>query len=191
MKSKILALTLVSLFQFAAWAQNYQTALVCDGGAAVVDVDLNERKNLQLVIRHPGIVQFLYQKGIYDQSHVRQNCTQQGGRIHCDPPREIIIRGQNRILRGSQHDPGNLPGYPFILGVFSKDQIASVDAGSGLGSRPTLRFQRQGRGLKVAGFGFNQGHCDGFISPSTGQCQGRVVPGFEFEIGNWFFQSCQ
>ncbi|MDZ4662027.1 MAG: hypothetical protein SGJ18_10465 [Pseudomonadota bacterium] len=191
MKSKVLVLTLVSIFQIAAWAENYQTALVCDDGAAVVDVDLSERKNIQLVIRNPKIVQFLYESGIFDRSLVPLNCKQQGNQLKCDPPSEIIIRGRNHIVKGSQQDPGNLPGYPFYLGVFNKEQISSVDAGDGLGSRPTLRFQRDGKGLRVAGYGFRQGHCEGFVSPSTGGCQGRVVPGFEFEIANWYFQSCQ
>jgi hypothetical protein len=175
----VLTILILSSILDDARAENYQNLLSCDNGAAVVDVDISERKNVQLVIREPAIVRFLYGKGIWDASHARRNCRSENNQLICDPPAEIIIRGINRTEQGHQQ------------GVFSVNDFAIGDAGSGLGSRPTLRFFRDGHGLKVAGYGFIDSRCEGFISPSTGQCMGRVIPGYEFEIANWYFQNCE
>jgi hypothetical protein len=183
---------LAILFTGSAIARGYEQVLSCDGGAAVVDVDKEYRQQLQLVVRQPAIVRYLYSRGIFDRSHLGpQRCVQDRGGLRCDPPREIIIQGRNQIVRGSEHDPGNLPGYPYYKNVFGPNDVALVDAGSGLGSRPTLKFFREGRGLKVQALRYIDGRCDGFISPSTGQCQGRYIPGYLEEIGNWYFQECQ
>lgn len=58
----ILILT-VMLMTEASWAENWQPLIVCDDGAAVLDVNADARTNLQLVIRNQNILGYLHQVG--------------------------------------------------------------------------------------------------------------------------------
>ncbi len=55
----VISLLVSGLAQAATWEKMFD----CENGAAVVDVDKDERRNLQLVIRDQGILRYLYSVG--------------------------------------------------------------------------------------------------------------------------------
>jgi hypothetical protein len=74
----ILILT-VMLLTKTTWAENWQPLVVCDGGAAVLDVNADSRTYLQLLIRNQNILSYLHQVGAVSLKY-GQN--------------ELILRGQ-------------------------------------------------------------------------------------------------
>jgi hypothetical protein len=60
-----IVLIVVGLGQaLTAHAEWWQTALVCDGGAARVEVDLGERRNVQLIITNQDVLKYLASTGL-------------------------------------------------------------------------------------------------------------------------------
>jgi hypothetical protein len=133
----------------------------CNNGAAVLDVNANERRDLQFVIRDQRAIGWL-------ASQVRVS-TQ--GII--SPSGEIIIPGRQSN------------------GVFSKSDFRSLDGGVPYVSVNVRREGNGIKAVFYQQIGWSRCADGGEPSPSTGTCNGDTVSGSTYnELANWYFDSC-
>jgi hypothetical protein len=161
----------------ALWLEVY----TCNGNN-VLDVNGNERRNLQLVIRDPNIMKFFHDRGVVQLPYGATELILSGwtGRVDFSRPHGPVLYGQ----------PYGSPGV-FTRGDFH-EVIANYNFYQG---GPFARILRDGPGIKVQ-FGQIEGrgcartetYCpgDGF------ECQTSCVDEYtEFvERANWYFDSC-
>lgn len=154
----------------------------CNGGAAVLDVNGSERRNLQLVIRDPNVMRFFHDRGVVSLPYGAT---------------ELILSGwTGRVDFSRAHGPV-LYGQPYGgPGVFKRSDFVELIANYNYyqGGR-FARIFRDGSSIKVQ-FGQIEGrgcartemYCpgDGF------ECQTSCVDEYtEFvEKANWYFNDC-
>src|SRR5262245_58128499 len=92
----------------------WEKLLTCDGGTAVLDVNSDERRNLQLVIRDPNIIGYLDSVGVVDPAY---------------NARELVLSGYvAHVDFGSPNGPRMLD-YPFGgKGIFDRHDFAEMIA---------------------------------------------------------------
>jgi hypothetical protein len=184
---KVLLLVGMSMGSLAG-AQSYLQVLQCDDYAAVVDVDAHQRQNIQLVIRHAEVNEYLYSKGLYDRLLAgQQKCQLKQGVLRCGAPEKIIFRGRNEVLKAGESGTGS--GY--YKDVWHAGDLEFAHAGQDRSSRAVFRFFRDGQGLKLQSLRAYSSYCQGGQDPSTGECLGRWIPGGLEELAYWRFQNCQ
>jgi len=141
---------------------SWSTVLTCDNGAAVLDVDAGERRNLQFVIRDQRIVG-------YFASEVRVST------------RGIVERSGEIILRGRQ-DSGvwNSSDFRSLNGGVDNASVSVRREGQGV---KVVFYQSMEWSLCAGGEE---------PSPSTGMCPGETVRGTTYnELANWYFRDCR
>jgi hypothetical protein len=144
--------------ELVAWNK----VLTCDGGAAALDVDTGERRNLQFVIRDQRIVGFF------------ANQVRVSTRGIIAPSGEIILHGRqnNGVWSGSD--------FRTMDGWVDNASIRVSREGGGV----KVVFYQQINWSKCSG-GAEQ-------SPSTGMCPGGTESGSTYnELANWYFRDCR
>jgi hypothetical protein len=162
----------------ALWYKIYS----CDGGAGVLDLNANERRNLQFVIRDPNIIKFFNDTGVVHSSYGAT---------------ELVLSGWTGYVDwGHTHgpvlhyQPYGGPGvfYPWDF----QELIANTDY---YNPNPFIRVFRDGDGIKVqaghidiVGCARTETYCPGDGYP----CQDSCVDNYtQFtETANWYFASC-
>lgn len=165
----------------AAWYKLF----TCNGGQAVLDVNGNERRNLQLVIRDANIIKFFNDRGVV-QSHYGDT--------------ELVVSGWTGYVDfGRAHGPV-VHGQPYGgAGVFDRSDFREVIANynffNGNTNNPFARILHDGSGIKIQfgqiegrGCAQTQTYCpgDGF------DCQTSCVDEYTeyVEKANWYFNDC-
>jgi hypothetical protein len=142
----------------AAW---WVPVLSCDNGSARVEVDLGERRNVQIVIANSAIRNYLNSTGIRDFSPYYGDF--------------IGAFMQNGIFQSSQFNGFRRAGFS--------------DTCYG-GFAATVNVSREGAGLKVVGYQeATEGCC--FEMDSGGTCTLKAGDVQFKELGNWYFQLCE
>jgi hypothetical protein len=139
--------------------------LTCNGGAAVLDVDKNERRNVQLVIRDRAAVDYLQSKSPSNITNARH---------------EIIIT-PNEQLKHGLFSPSD-----FGRDDFWRYHVADFAAYAGI-------VKRDGRGLKVILSNNFQPICEGGQWGYQGGCWGghTIRANVYTEVANWYFDDCR
>ena len=163
----------------AAWYKVY----TCNNGQAVLDVNGNERRNLQLVIRDTNIMGFFQSRGVVSLPFGAT---------------EMIVSGWTGYVDfGRAHGPivhGQPYGGP---GVFDRSDFKEVIANFNFfdGKSPFARILKDGSGIKIQ-FGQIEGrgcaqtetYCPGDGFPCQTSCVDEYT---EFvERANWYFNNC-
>jgi hypothetical protein len=154
----------------------------CNGGAGVLDVNGNERRNLQFVIRDPDIIKFFHDRGVVSVSYGAT---------------ELVLSGWTGRVDFSRVYGPALSAQPYgSPGVFAradfKEMIANYNYYQG------GRFARifvDGPGIKVQfgviekrGCAITKTSCPGDGFPCTTACVEHYT---EFvESANWYFNNC-
>lgn len=159
---KFLAVLIFALMNSQAHAAWWQTALVCDGGAARVEVDLSERRNIQLVITDARIRDYLNRSGIVDF----------GGYGNRDYVAGTVTEG---IYSSGQ-----------FRGFTRKGFGSSCHSGYA----PTVRVYRENGGLKISGYSEPVAPCC-WEMDSAGHCTNESGGRPGAVLGNWFFRECK
>lgn len=151
----------------AAW---WQSTLICDSGAAVVDIDLGERRHTQLVIRDANII-----------SHFNNSGAALTGTSW------LVWDGRLHNLTNNAHEtvvPGEMGS-----GVFHPSQFQGFTSPVSYSGRQFYVY-RQGIGLKVEVVvpGHSE-YCGGDWN-SGGGCNNPVPAQSEQKLANWYFQNC-
>jgi hypothetical protein len=175
----LIMLAMVLSFSQIGSAAQWEPVYRCDGGAATLDVRADERQNLQLVIRDPGIIRYLNDSGAV-RSQFGAN--------------EIILSG----FTGSLYNDGFGPKiYPFVApGVFYPSDFKSFlvhqrrDGGS-----PLANIYRENNGIKVQFGEIRVTGCSKKACSYVGDGFGNVCHCVEehtqfMETANWFFEFC-
>jgi hypothetical protein len=162
----------------ALWYKLY----TCNGGAAVLDVNGNERRNLQLVIRDPNIMKYFHDLGMVQLPYGAT---------------ELILSGwTGRVDFSRAHGPV-LYGQPYGgPGVFNRSDFSELIANYNFyqGGR-FARIFRDGPGIKLQ-FGQIEGrgcaqtetYCPGDGFDCSTYCVDEYT---EFvEKANWYFNDC-
>jgi hypothetical protein len=143
----------------------WRKLLTCDGGAAVVDVDIQERgiyhtrAFAQVVVRNRDIVRYLRSKG-----------------VPANGAGEVIIQGR-----------ANRP-------VYYTHDFESVSSTSIEGLSINAYAWREDQGLKILFKVFHPGRpCPDFCreSPYTTQCDSCGWGSWEEDLGDWYFRGCR
>jgi hypothetical protein len=162
----------------ALWYKLY----TCSDGAAVLDVNGNERRNLQLVIRDSNVIKFFNDRGVVQSPYAAT---------------ELILSGWTGYVDfGRAHGPV-LHGQPYGgPGVFNRSDFHEVIASYNFyGGGNFARILRDGAGIKVQfariegrGCAQTETYCpgDGF------ECQTSCVDEYTemVEQANWYFNDC-
>ncbi len=147
-------------FSYGAW----QKLLVCAGGGAVLDVDNGERRNVQLVIRDRGAVDYLQSKAVSPMVNAKH---------------EIVIQASEQLKHGL-FSPGDFGQDDFWTHRVPDFAYAAI-------------VQKDGRGIKVTIARQYQPLCEGGQWGYQGGCWGghtiraRVIE----EVANWYFDDCR
>jgi hypothetical protein len=165
-------------------ATTWLRAFTCDGGAAVLDVSANERRNLQFVIRDQNIVGYLNSAGAVHSPY---------------GAREVVASGWTGYVDWNAPDGPVVHGQPYGgAGVFSQDDfhemIADYNFFNGQSASFTRVF-RDGPGMQIQYGRIDQTDCLHTDCEYVGDGFGTVCNcdrwGTRFtEIANWYFQSC-
>jgi hypothetical protein len=150
------------VFTIAMQAQaSWERVLTCDGGAAVLDVDNQQRTHLQLVIRDGNILGYLNNVGAVSLQYGQ---------------REAVIGGyQNDGVFG----PGNFSYMNAYAGGGSNTKVYVNRAGSGL----SLRFEQASAGVSCPD------DCNDSLSSSCeSRCQPWQS---SRPVANWLFRDCR
>lgn len=163
----------------------WQKLLTCDGGAAVLDVNGSERRNLQLVIRDQNIVRWLNQAGVV---HSAYGAT------------EVILSGWTGRVNWSDALGPRLEAQPYgAPGVFGvgdfHEMIANHDTYEG-GFGSFVRVAREGAGVKVQFGTIEKRGCAKsetyYVGDGFGWQTSCVADYSAYvERANWYFQSCR
>ena len=158
--------------QGSVTAAPFEKILECDGGAAVVDVDARERRNLQLVIRDTGIIEYLNDVGA-----IRAN-----------------FGDEEAIIRGFSQTGGVFSADQFQSFEQLSSRVFVYREGGGL----KLTFQRQRRDTGIwwcdghytyeTGGTYPGQRCDGLAVYQGGNW--RWIPEVYDEYAGWFFNQC-
>lgn len=151
--------TSASAYSSGTWQQ----LLGCNDGAAVLDVDTGERRNVQFVIRDKNVVDYLQSKGISPMVNAKH---------------EIVIQPNEQLKHGlfSPSDFGADDFWSYRVPDFVYAAIV----------------QREGKGIKVTLAKQFEPICDGGSWGYQGGCIGghtiraRVIE----EAANWYFDDC-
>lgn len=161
-KFMILALAALNLSVTASAYAQWETVLDCDNGAAILQVNADERRNFQFVVKEPSIITYFLGTGAF-----RNAGTNFGN------GRELVIGGWAQ------------------RGVFSPYDFDRADGGYNYGDSFLLERQNYGMKLMLRNIN-NWSTCDGDVSPSTGMCNGNTRSGVNIqEYANWYFQDCR
>ncbi len=163
---------------------NWQRLLTCDGGAAVLDVNTNERRNLQFVIRDANIISFLNSVGAVHSAFGAKEIIESGwtGSLEWRAGLGPIIHGQ----------PYGAPGV-FNTGDF-KEMITEYDTYQGWFG-PFVRIAREGAGIKLQYGSIEKRGCKKLTTYCPGDgypCQDSCEIDYSayVEKANWVFQNC-
>ncbi len=168
--TSLFSLSLLCALSANAQAAWWKPALVCDDGAAVVSIDLGERRNVQLVIRNADIIRYFNES----RSLTGTSWLVWDGRLH------NLTNNANVTMV-----PGELR-----KGVFASNQFRGFTSPVSYADRRFYVY-REGRGLKVTiVVPAHWGYCNGGFD-SGGGCMDPVPPRPEREVANWYFRECK
>jgi hypothetical protein len=159
--------------------------LTCDNGAAVLDVNANERRNVQFVIRDQNIVGYLNNVGAVHSSY---------------GAREVIASGWTGYVDWSAPNGPAVHGQPYGgPGIFYQSDFREIIAdynyyGGQNGS--FTRVFRDGAGMKIQYGQIEQTSCLHTSCEYVGDGFGTVCNCDSWqtrftEKANWYFGSCQ
>jgi hypothetical protein len=142
----------------------WQKLMTCNGGAAVLDVDTGDRRNVELVIRDRNVVDYLQSKAPNQMVNAKH---------------EIVIRSGEPMMHGlfSPRDFGQDDFWSYRVPDFWNAAIV----------------QKDGRGIKVTIAKRFEPICEGGQWGYQGGCWGghtiraRVIE----ELANWYFDDCR
>jgi hypothetical protein len=144
--------------QGAAW----EKVLDCDRGAAIIDVNKDERRSLQLVVRNTGILSYLNQKGAISLKFGETEAIEYGWQ-------------NNAVFQPS--DFHSMKGQP--KNMWDNRIVYANREGSGL----KVRFvDRRSYTEKPAG-------CEDCLSMACESACKTIS--YDVELANWYFQSCE
>jgi hypothetical protein len=150
MKNVFIFLTFV--LANAAHAESWQKIVSCENGAAVIDVNADERRNLQLVLRGNDLLSRLYDARMVSLQYGQQ---------------ELVIRGWHSELRQTS------PTYtrPELLnGVFAAADFRKMIQEDWNGN--TVQVEMRGNDLAIQRLHYSAGEsCE---DTSSGECRGGV-----------------
>jgi hypothetical protein len=156
----------------------------CDDGAAVLDVNGNERRNVQFVIRDQNIVSYLNNAGAVHSAY---------------GAREVVASGWTGYVDWNAPDGPVVHGQPYGgSGVYYQDDfhemIADYNFFNGQNASFTRVF-RDGDGMKIQYGRIDQGACLNTSCQYVGDGFGTVCNCDRYqtsftEIANWYFQHC-
>ncbi|HEY5951383.1 MAG TPA: hypothetical protein VIV40_38080 [Kofleriaceae bacterium] len=165
----------------ALWYKLY----TCNGETAVLDVNGNERRNVQLVIRDPNVIGYLNSRGVIQSPYGATEAVLSGWTGYVDwggslgPVLHYQPYGGRGVWNRSDFD--------------SQELIANTNY---YNPNPFIRVFEVGGGIKVQAGAINNTWCgateqycpgDGF--PCQNYCTEQHT---EFvESANWYFNSCQ
>jgi hypothetical protein len=159
----------------ALWYKLY----TCNGGAAVLDVNGNERRNLQMVIRDPNVMKYFQDRGVVSLPYGAT---------------ELILSGWTGYIDWNRSYGPLVHAQPYGgQGVFYRRDFKEMFAnltGYGQASRFT-RVVREGNGIRVQ---FGSIELRGCAEPSTYfDCYTTCSQDYtEFvEHANWYFNDCK
>lgn len=148
----------------ASWAApSWQKILTCDNGAVVVDVNTNERRQLQAVIHDVNILRYLYSAGAINLSYGAQEAIIQGW------------TGNGVFDPGSFSDFKARPGYPY-------DGYSIDVRREGQGMKVTF--------LNTTSWTEYPGDCRNNTLSMSCESSG-ITHSRTDEIANWYFRDCQ
>jgi hypothetical protein len=164
----------------AAWYKVY----TCNNGQAVLDVNGNERRNLQLVIRDGSIIKFFNDRGVVQSHYGDTELVLSGWTGYVD-----FGRAHGPVLRYQPY------GGPGIFNRSDFDHTELIANANYYNGGPFIRVFRDAAGIKVQagqvegrGCAQTETYCpgDGF------DCQTSCVDEYtEFvEKANWYFNDC-
>ena len=191
-------LTLPSVEAMAAYRQD---VLVCDGGTAVVKVDIGERRSLQLTLKNRDIKHYFIKEITKSRNDGIGGMGYSGsiggmlpeGKFELD----IEINGwaQNGIFHSSEFSGFQAGENIHNSGVKDCAPHSGNGCPGSYGSNaPTFLVKRQGNGLKVEAW--RPRNVGRYCTEQDGyslQCISYTSPsGWEaLELANWHFQSCE
>ncbi|MBX3234455.1 MAG: hypothetical protein KIT84_11600 [Labilithrix sp.] len=169
----------------AAITDDWQPLLRCNDGAAVLDVNGGERRNLQLVIKKKEIIDYLNRVGAVSSAYGATEVILSGwtGRVNW-------VEGRGPRLDAQ---PYGSPGV-FKAGDF-QEMIADHNTYEG-GYGRFVRVAREGAGIKVQFGSIEKRGCAQFESYYVGDGFGTVTSCVSdyselVEKANWYFDSCE
>jgi hypothetical protein len=172
MKSLIFVL-LLGIFN-VSYAGQWHPILTCDNGESVVDVNIYERRNLQLVIRAPKIIKYLNEAGVVQSKSGSW---------------EIVLGGWTGHVDFNRQYGPKVYGQPYgSRGVFAPDDLKEFIANFNIyENKPFVRIVREGKGLKVQFAEIKVQGCAVYSKPEN-SCLEYYT---EFvQRADWYFQSC-
>lgn len=146
----------------SAHAASWETVLSCDQGAAILQVNKDNRRNYQFVIKDPNILVYFNGSGAF------RNAGSNFGN-----GRELIV------------------GNYLHFGIYDGGQFQEGDGHYNYGDSFLLRREGPGMKIILRNI-HAWTHCYGNVSPSTGMCDGKVDSGVNIrEYADWYFQQCE
>jgi hypothetical protein len=163
MKSLMGLIVLAMSLPVAASADvNWETVLVCDNGAAFLQVDSGERRKVRFVVQEPAIITYFLGTGAF-----RNAGTNFGN------GRQFIATSWVQ------------------QGIFAAHDFHGVSGNYNYGDSFTVMRENSGMKILLRHFN-SWTACDGDISPSTGMCNGNSRSGTDVhDYANWYFQDCR
>lgn len=159
---------------------DWRPLLVCNGGAAVVDVDANERRHVQLVVRDGGALRYLHDAGA----------------VRLDfGATEAVVAGETKRVDWSHELGPRVDGG--ARGVFHPDDFREMLAGHTGGPLGRfVRVTREGSGVKVQFGQIEPRGCASSRRVWFGDGNGwKDVCVADYsayvEKANWFFDDCR
>lgn len=153
-----LALVATGIAQGAAW----EKFLDCDSGAVVMDVNKDERRSLQLVVRNQGILRYLNEKGAVTLGFGATEAISYGWQ-----DRGVFQPDDFRYMNGQPKT------------MWDNRIVYAHREGSGLKVR---YVDRRSYTEKPAG-------CEDCLSMACESACKTIT--YEVELANWYFQSCR
>lgn len=145
-------------------SNNWQSLVTCNGGAAVLDVDRDERRNVQFVIRDRNVVDYLQSKTQSPMVNAKH---------------EIVISASEQLEHGlfSPRDFGQDDFWTYRVPDFYTAAIV----------------QKDGRGIKVTIAKSFEPICEGGYWGYQGGCIGghEIRAHVTEELANWYFDDCR
>jgi hypothetical protein len=170
---KNLGLVLVlSLVSQAALAGDWQAALSCDGGAAIVDLATGYKQNAQIVIRNRAVLNFFQSHGMAQMRWGQE---------------ELVIQGRRGYINHSRSDIDLIT--QDFSGPQSFDTFTTLQGTLGYGgSANVYHVHRQDGGVAVKLF-----YVKAPYSRYVDENQGFYVnePGYTSFIGEYIFSDCR
>ena len=168
----------------SAFTNDWKKTFTCNGGAAVLDVNGNERRNIQLVIRDGNAIRYLNEVGAVSSPYGAT---------------EIVLSGWTGRVNWWDGLGPRLEAQPYgAPGVFSRgdfhEMIADHNTYEG-GFGHFVRVAREGGGIKVQFGSIEKRGCAKSESTYVGDGFGTVTScvadySAYVEKANWYFDSC-